>query len=176
MLELKNRIVDDYGEVIITADQAYEMLLEGIDIEQFRIIQSEDLDAYNAAVQTYGDMPPLEAYEPIEYDFQTMDKARQSIWYMPEEYLSCDIKQYVLDKANNETEKLRILQEFDIFEKYELLDVLRLLKYLFDHFRKNEIVYGVGRGSSVSSFVLYLMGVHRVNSLKYGLDFSEFLE
>jgi DNA polymerase III alpha subunit len=41
--------------------------------------------------------------------------------------------------------------------------------------RDNNIVWGVGRGSSVSSYVLYLLGVHRVNSLYYDLDIHEFL-
>ena len=42
--------------------------------------------------------------------------------------------------------------------------------------KDNNIVYGVGRGSSVSSYILYLIGVHRVNSLKFNLDIKEFLK
>jgi DNA polymerase III alpha subunit len=42
--------------------------------------------------------------------------------------------------------------------------------------RKNKIVWGVGRGSSVASYVLFLIGIHKVNSLKYNLDIKEFLK
>jgi DNA polymerase III alpha subunit len=42
--------------------------------------------------------------------------------------------------------------------------------------KENNIVLGVGRGSSVASYVLYLLGVHRVDSLKYDLDIKEFLK
>ena len=42
--------------------------------------------------------------------------------------------------------------------------------------RKNNIVWGVGRGSSVSSYVLFLMGVHKVDSMKYNLDIKDFLK
>jgi DNA polymerase III alpha subunit len=42
--------------------------------------------------------------------------------------------------------------------------------------RSNNIVWGVGRGSSVASYVLYLLGVHKVDSIKYGLDIREFLK
>jgi len=41
--------------------------------------------------------------------------------------------------------------------------------------RENGIVWGVGRGASVASYVLYLIGVHRINSIQYGLDWREFL-
>jgi DNA polymerase III alpha subunit len=41
--------------------------------------------------------------------------------------------------------------------------------------RKHNIVWGVGRGSSVASYVLYLIGVHKINSMYYDLDIEEFL-
>jgi DNA polymerase III alpha subunit len=40
---------------------------------------------------------------------------------------------------------------------------------------KQKIIWGVGRGSSVASYVLYKLGVHRINSLYYNLDATEFL-
>ena len=55
------------------------------------------------------------------------------------------------------------------------MDVLQFLKYMVDTLRENNIVWGVGRGSSVASYVLYLLGVHKVNSIKYDLDPTEFL-
>ena len=42
--------------------------------------------------------------------------------------------------------------------------------------RKNKFIWGVGRGSSVSSYILYLIGVHRVNSLKFGFDIKDYLK
>ena len=56
-----------------------------------------------------------------------------------------------------------------------MLDLLFYLKYLVDTMRGNSIVWGVGRGSSVASYVLYLLGVHKVDSIKYDLDINEFL-
>jgi len=37
------------------------------------------------------------------------------------------------------------------------------------------MIWGVGRGSSVASYVLYLLDVHRIDSMFYDLDPSEFL-
>jgi DNA polymerase III alpha subunit len=48
--------------------------------------------------------------------------------------------------------------------------------YLVDVMRENSVVWGVGRGSSVASYVLYLIGVHKIDSVKYNLDFKEFFK
>ena len=63
-----------------------------------------------------------------------------------------------------------------MFEERKMMNVLRFLIYLVDSMRKNKIVWGVGRGSSVASYVLFLIGIHKVNSLKYNLDIKEFLK
>jgi DNA polymerase III alpha subunit len=52
---------------------------------------------------------------------------------------------------------------------------LRYLKYLVDVMQNNRMIWGVGRGSSVASYVLYLLGVHRIDSMFYELDPKEFL-
>ena len=75
-----------------------------------------------------------------------------------------------------ETEKIRVEQELILYKKFGLLDVLKFLVYLISTMRENDIVWGVGRGSSVSSYVLYLLGVHKVDSIKYGLDVTDFLK
>jgi len=41
--------------------------------------------------------------------------------------------------------------------------------------RNNHVIWGVGRGSSVASYVLYKLGVHRIDSLFYDLSVDEFL-
>ena len=56
-----------------------------------------------------------------------------------------------------------------------MIDVLRFMVYMIDTMRKNNIVWGVGRGSSVSSYILYLIGVHKVDSIKFELNIEEFL-
>ena len=41
--------------------------------------------------------------------------------------------------------------------------------------RDNGVIWGVGRGSSVASYVLYLIGIHKVDSMYYDLPINEFL-
>ena len=99
----------------------------------------------------------------------------QRNWHMPDEYKEMDIAKWVLDQCDNDEEMQRAGNELLMFYERNMEDLLRYLKYLVDLMRKNKIVWGVGRGSSVSSFVLYKIGVHRVNSMYYDLSIEEFL-
>ena len=106
-------------------------------------------------------------------------------WIIPDEYKEINIELYVVGKLLKATEGMsdgdyservgRCLDELDMYKKLELMDVLRTLIFVINTFIENKIVWGVGRGSSVSSYVLYLMGVHDVDSFKYGLNIEEFL-
>jgi DNA polymerase III alpha subunit len=62
-----------------------------------------------------------------------------------------------------------------LYQERNLFDLLRYLKYLVDVMQTNRMIWGVGRGSSVASYVLYKLGVHKINSLYYELDPAEFL-
>ena len=95
---------------------------------------------------------------------------------MPESYKSFDIDLYLLSLCNTEIETDRVLEEIKLFVQYDMIDLLCYLKYLVDTMRENNIVWGVGRGSSVASYCLYLLGVHKINSIKYDLDIREFLK
>ena len=94
---------------------------------------------------------------------------------MPEKYYQIDVKQWLLDKTETEEERDRVLIEYNLFEKKKFIKVLQFLIYFVDTLRANNIVWGVGRGSSVSSFCLFLIGVHKINPLLYNLDVTEFL-
>ena len=62
-----------------------------------------------------------------------------------------------------------------LFESRNLIPVLQYIKYLVDTMRENKIVWGIGRGSSLASFVLFLIGINKVNPLLHNLDIHEFL-
>jgi DNA polymerase III alpha subunit len=55
------------------------------------------------------------------------------------------------------------------------MPILRAITYVINTLQDKNIVWGVGRGSSVSSYVLYILGVHDVDSVKYNLDIADFL-
>ncbi len=102
-------------------------------------------------------------------------QAKQNSWHMPEEYQQLDIAKWLLDRCTTQQELQRVGQELLLYQERNLFPLLRQLKYLVDTWRNNNVVWGVGRGSSVASYVLYLLGVHRINSIYYDLDIEEFL-
>jgi len=168
---------DQFGQTWTTSDELCKILYQhpDIDINKFQI---QDWDQYNSAVKTtYADLPLVGEYHPYppNYDIDVFHQTQQSLWHMPEEYLSLDIAQWLLDQCQTQEELQRAGKELLLYQERNLFNLLRQLKYIVDTWRKNNIVWGVGRGSSVASYVLYLIGVHRINSMYYDLDIAEFL-
>ena len=139
---------------------------------------SDDVDRFNIAMEEQG-FPKLQKYIPLDVDQKTFDGVCQSSWFMPDEYKNMDVYTYVIDKIQPEIAPIetveRVYEELREFEQRNMMDLLRYMIYLVDFMRENNIVWGVGRGSSVASYVLYLIGVHRIDSIQYSLDWREFL-
>jgi hypothetical protein len=120
--------------------------------------------------------PELIKYTSVNWSINQFDEINQSHWLMPKEYYELDIAQYILDQCSTDEELQRAGQELILFQDREMFVLLKYLKYLVDTMRKNNIVWGVGRGSSVASFILFLLGIHRINSLYYDLSIDEFIK
>ena len=120
--------------------------------------------------------PELIQYSKLDMTVEQFDNQMQSNWLMPEQYKTMDIAQYVLNQCQGEAELQRAGKELLLFQERDMFVLLRYLKYLVDTMRENNILWGVGRGSSVASFVLFLLGIHRINSLYYDLSIDEFLK
>jgi DNA polymerase III alpha subunit len=120
--------------------------------------------------------PELIKYKTLSMSVEDFDNSNQNNWLMPEQYKTMDIAKYILDQCKSEAELQRAGEELLMFQERNMFVLLQYLKYLVDTMRQNNIVWGVGRGSSVASFVLFLLGVHRINSLYYDLSITEFLK
>jgi len=110
-----------------------------------------------------------------ELSVNEFDSKSQDCWYMPDEYYSFDVQLYCISKCKSTVEQTRVLDELAEFKKRNMIRVLQWLKFFVDTCLRENIIWGVGRGSSVSSFVLYLLNVHKIDSIKYNLDWQEFL-
>ena len=135
---------------------------------------SNDIDKFNEAMREQY-LPELKQYIPIDVDQKDFDNALQSEWFMPDEYKKLNVHNYILTKCTTQEETARCAEELAEFEGRGMKPLLQYMVYLVDFMRENNIVWGVGRGSSVASYVLYLIGVHRINSIDYELDWHEFL-
>jgi DNA polymerase III alpha subunit len=103
------------------------------------------------------------------------DAIKQQHWHMPDQYRNIDIAKHVLSLCSNDAELQRCGHELMLYQERGLFDLLRYLAYLVDTMKQNQVIWGVGRGSSVASHVLYLLGVHKIDSIFYDLDVGEFL-
>ena len=168
---------DNFGQAYVSSTELCELLYQDpeIDLNQFHV---QDWDQYNSAVkQLFADLPIVQQYHPYpdNYSVDEFHQAKQNAWHMPEEYQQLDIAKWLLDRCTTQQELQRVGQELLLYQERNLFPLLRQLKYLVDIWRTNNVVWGVGRGSSVASYVLYLLGVHRINSIYYDLDIEEFL-
>lgn len=96
-------------------------------------------------------------------------------WLIPEDYYP-NLVETLYGLCETEEQKERVSQELELYIKHGMYDVLHVMKYIVDKLRENNVVWGVGRGSSVASYVLYLIGVHKIDSIKYNLPIEEFFK
>ena len=166
---------DPYGRVLLSEREICARLYTDPDLDVSRITV-KDSTRYNSAIEKlYLDWDPLQQFEDIADSPEEWHQKNQQTWLMPDEYRDMDIAKWVLDQCADQNELQRVGQELLMFVDRDCIDLLRYLKYLVDTMRSHNVVWGVGRGSSVASFVLYLIGVHRIHSLRHNLDIEEFL-
>lgn len=163
---------DKFGEIIFSEQDICNLYLANPNIQLQEILS--DVEISNTL--SLLNFPKVTVYTEPNCSIEEYDNLKQSIWYMPDEYKSMDIAKWILEQCKDETELQRAGQELLLFQERDMFPLLQYLKYLVDTMRKNHIVWGVGRGSSVSSFVLYLIGIHKINSLYYDLPIEEFIK
>ena len=169
--------INDYGAVFLTPEELFENIYTN-KIKNFKNIYLDQttVDQFNAAKDANKDnFDFLLAYTDPELTIEEFDSVNQRDWFMPEEYKKMDIEGFLVDQCPKQNYE-RLIEEIQLFRQHNMTDLLRYLKYLVDTMRENKIVWGVGRGSSVASYCLYLIGVHRIDSIKYNLDIKEFLK
>lgn len=167
-----------FGEMIFDEQDLCSLVMQGQDIANLNgVLVDPPVDSETAALilEDFPKFIQYDKYAEENLSVAEFDHRNQQHWFMPEEYKQLDIAKLVLDLCKTDAELQRVGEELLLYQERNLFNLLRYLKYLVDVMTQNRLIWGVGRGSSVASYVLYLMGVHRVNSLFYDLDPQEFL-
>lgn len=173
--ELKTRTLWYDGDSTISESEIVKMLTIGLPVDGMFVEKlTSDISRYNKLVP-----PDQRIGVKTEVRGLTFD------WNIPSEYKQLDLIEYCNEALETycsgmmEDERnvrfVRVARELSLYFQLGLQDVLRTLIFIINTLRANNIVWGVGRGSSVSSYVLYLIGVHDVDSVKYELDITDFL-
>jgi len=165
---------DVYGQLIYDENDLCDLYLKDPEKKLYRVLLESEV--LFPEVLDLVEVPQFIHYVDPKVSVVEFDTKNQNNWHMPEQYKQLDIAQFILEQCSNDEELQRAGMELLLFQERDMFDLLRYLKYLVDTMRENNVVWGVGRGSSVSSFVLYLIGIHKINSLYYDLDIEEFLK
>jgi DNA polymerase III alpha subunit len=168
---------DKFGRAYVESNELADLLYQDPDLNLNRFFVVDPDQYNNSVLRMYLDFEQLQQFEALDPNLtvEQFDQEMQEQWKMPKEYLEIDIAQWLLDQCKTDSELQRVGEELLLYHERDLFNLLRYLKYMVDTFRKHNIVWGLGRGSSVSSYVLYLIGVHKINSMYYDLDIGEFL-
>jgi DNA polymerase III alpha subunit len=168
---------DHLGQMVYNEDDCVNMIMRGHSMQVDGMLVDTTVDLETSAL-ILENVPKVVKYNPLALQAVTVeefDLANQSNWFMPDQYKNLDIAEHVLNLCQSEAALQRVGEELLLYQARDLFDLLRYLKFLVDIMKQNNLIWGVGRGSSVASYVLYLLGVHRIDSIHYNLDIAEFL-
>ena len=161
--------------MIFSEDDMCDLIMQDREIASFRnMIVDSSVDIEKASM-LLDDIPALIKYNTSTESIQEFDRRLQQTWHMPDSYKQLDIAQHILNLCASDAELQRCGHELLLYQERNLFNLLRFLKYLVDTMIENRVIWGVGRGSSVASYVLYKLGIHRIDSMFYELDVEEFL-
>ena len=165
---------DKYSNPIFTEEDIFELLYQGQfqKLDQLFVEDSKEIQKLELESNISFKKPSKDFYN---LDVEDFDQILQSDWFMPEEYYNFDIQAYCISKCTTIQEQTRIFEELTEFNNRGMIPLLQWLKYFVDTCLEHNIIWGVGRGSSVASYVLYVLDVHAIDSIKYNLDWQDFL-
>jgi len=165
-------VKDKFGNVIYQQHELIELIYQGFTaLDSITVEPFDKLDKFEE--QSNLKLKTPDAALDI-FSIEQYDHACQTDWFISEEYKNFDIEEFLVQQCPAENYQ-RLVEELLEFKARNMMMLLKTLKYLIDTLRANDIVWGVGRGSSVASYVLFLLEVHRIDSVKYNLDWREFL-
>jgi hypothetical protein len=167
-----------FGELVFSDNDVCDLLMQGYGYDSLTnlvVDDSVDLEQLVHYVENPNSLLTWTFPQDQGTSVPEFHISQQSTWHMPEEYRRLDIAEHILGLCEGEAELQRVGEELLLYQERDLFNLLRYLKYLVDVMEANRVIWGVGRGSSVASFVLYKLGVHRINSLYYNLHITEFL-
>jgi len=167
-------IADKFNQQIYTEQDLCDLYLTNTET-QLKNVLVENAIKFDPELNL-NNIPEIIEYTLSDESIEEFDERCRNNWFIPESYKNFDIAKFVLEQCNGEAELQRAGEELLMYQERDMFILLKYLKYLVDTMREHNIVWGVGRGSSVSSFVLFLIGIHRINSLHYDLSITEFLK
>ena len=177
LLDLNDRIITDKGEVVAKYELLVEKALSGEVFTDFLALPHPDIERYNKRT---GRAHPIHTWEDdgggiVGPDPETFE------WTIPKRYREMDITEMCIEalvskQVNTDEYVNRLSWELRQMEERDMLPFVRCLLYVTHQFLENNVVWGVGRGSSCASLVMFLLDINRIDPVKYGIPPEEFFK
>ena len=168
------------GQCVVAEEDFVEALLQGRDLSNLNLVPDapEWMERLLESSRRMGRDPARE--KGIHWEREGEDESSyaarcRSEWFLPPEWAGLDVESHALSKCRTKKERRRVRTEMAMYRERGMEDVLRFLAFFVDRVERDGNFIGVGRGSSVASYVLRLLGVHRVDSIAHDLPIEEFL-
>lgn len=168
--------LDHCDNAVLTVEEAVQLCLCGGDLQGVFVNHADTVAQFNQQAHRLQQLAPVLHSSDPGVTAAQWHQELSSQWMMPERYQQLDIGQHLLDLTHTDAQAQRVHQELEIYAKHGLLDLLRYLVYMVDTMLEHGVVWGVGRGSSVASYVLYLIGINSIDPMQHGLEITEFLK
>jgi len=168
--------IDGHGIASFSQNEICELLYKNKDFD-ISSLMVDDPSVFNASnKKLHAGLSELKKYLPIQQSILEFDQSNQKTWFIPDEYKNFDIETWLFDQCKNDESRQRVELELSLFKQTNLIILIKYLKYLIDIMTDKNIVWGVGRGSSTASYILYLIGLHVVDPIKYDIPIDEFFK
>ena len=167
--DLNDRELFYDGTSRVKPDLVPELFLHGATPDKLRVLYlNEDVELFNQlsdeTISTDADV----GFEP------------NLTWQLPESIEVLDLPRFFahalrqrgLEKAPEYVRRVEL--ELAEVERRGLQQLIKALIFVVSTFVTHKQVWGVGRGSSCASLLLFLIGLHKVDPVKYGIPLEEF--
>ena len=108
--------INEHGDVIFSEEDAIDLLYNDPNFDIAKLYFN-DIEKYTDSLKVLGINLPVINTAPKRPDIVEFDKSNCEKWHMPEKYYQINVLQWLLDKCQNDEEKLRVQMEYDLFEK-----------------------------------------------------------
>ena len=119
---------NEHGDVIFSEEDALELLYTNPDFDIAKLF-FDDTEKYSSALKELGLNLPSINTAPARESLAEFDNKNVNNWHMPEKYYQINVLQWLLERCQNDEERLRVQIEYDLFEKKKLPRLWFFLDY-----------------------------------------------
>lgn len=175
ILDLEDRIVTDDGSVVFKFNFLEQQWSNATVFSDIMVLPHHDLTRYNIRNPEHA----LKIWNDTGSSGSPAQETHN--WMIPVEYQEIDIIDLSVCKLHDIgllSDEYNERLEYELYEmdKRGMFPFIRCVYYIIEQLRENGIVWGVGRGSSCASLVLFVLGINRVDPVKYNIPVGEFIK